>query len=174
MWVTAKTEEGDACSFSPSLPTRIHPLPPFPRVHIHFKVQCFTADDSLVKVWVFSFKATIPITLLAVKQGNLELIMDAVACCPDTPPPPPSGLRRSFPQLLGILISDNTDQLRLPPKLCPVLTRGHAHCPSTALMQGLAGWCSGRKARPLSSMRDPSNGPFLCHSCLGKGPSPLL
>lgn len=69
-----------------------------------------------------------------------------------TPIPPPSGLRHSFLQLLGVLISD-MNQLYHPPKPGSLLTQGHPPLPEHSL--GLeAGQCSCRKARPLASILD--------------------
>lgn len=62
--------------------------------------------------------------------------MDAVCMLPD-PYPPTSGLRYSFPQLLGVLISDKINQLYHPPKPGPLLTQGHPHCLSTVCVQCL-------------------------------------
>lgn len=53
------------------------------------------------------------------------------------PYPPTSGLRYSFPQLLGVLISDKINQLYHPPKPGPLLTQGHPHCLSTVCVQCL-------------------------------------
>lgn len=74
---------------------------------------------------------------------------------------PASGLRYSFPQLLGVLINDNINQLYHPPKPGPLLTQGHPHCLSTVWVQRLI-----RKARPLASILDHPKEPSLYHSFL--------